>query len=128
MTQNRQILSKKQKDFLKIFKNKLGIVSTACEASNVSRAMYYRWLNENKLFKEKVEEAYEGLKDFGELALLKAMQAGNPACIIFFNKSKNKDRGYIERTEIEHSGEVKNKIEMSFLEIMDLIDELDNEQ
>ena len=44
------------------------------------------------------------LKDFGEHALIGLIKRKNPAAIIFFNKTRNKDRGYIERHQFEHSG------------------------
>lgn len=101
-------LTKRQKDFLEIFKNKMCMVTHACKASNVSRARYYRWL-EQESFREGVDEVKESVKDFGELALHKLIKDGNVAAIIFYNKCKNKDRGYVEKSEIsqevEHKGE-----------------------
>ena len=129
MEQNRQNLTKRQKDFITIYNSKLGIVSIACESANLSRAMYYRWLNENYLFKEKIDEAEEKLKDFGEMALLKSMQKGDVASIIFFNKTKNKDRGYIERPQFEINNTIIDKqMNISFPQIMEMIDGLENEQ
>lgn len=68
--------------------------------------MFYRWL-EQPAFKSKVEGTKLDVKDFGEDALFDLMRKGNPAAVIFFNKCRNKDRGYIEKSEqsIEHKGE-----------------------
>jgi len=99
-------LTKKQKEFLEIFFKNLGLVTQSCKAANLSRAMYYRWL-EQPLFKEAIEESKTSVKDFGEAELFNLMKTGNPAAVIFFNKTQNKDRGYIEKSEqtIEHKGE-----------------------
>ena len=99
-------LTKKQREFLEIFFKNLGLVTQSCKAANLSRAMYYRWL-EQPLFKEAIEESKTSVKDFGEGELFKLMKAGNPAAVIFFNKTQNKDRGYIEKAEqeITHKGE-----------------------
>lgn len=127
MEQNRQNLTKRQKDFITIYNSKLGIVSSACEAANVSRAMYYRWLNENLIFKAKVEETKERLKDFGEMALLNSIKKGDVASIIFFNKTKNKDRGYIERPQFEiHNTMIDKQLNMTMQQAMELVDGLED--
>ncbi len=40
--------------------------------------------------------------DFMESRLLKAIDKGNVTAIIFYLKTKGKDRGYIEPQEIDH--------------------------
>tara|TARA_R110000824_G_scaffold227945_2_gene415757 strand:+ start:828 stop:1223 length:396 start_codon:yes stop_codon:yes gene_type:complete len=116
-------LSKRQKDFLAIFKSNLCLVTQSCNQSNVSRAMYYRWL-EQELFNQAVEETKETTKDFGEHALYKLIKEGNPSAVIFFNKTKNKNRGYIEKTELEHSGSGRIEIVTNIpKEVQELLDE-----
>jgi hypothetical protein len=116
-TQTTHNLTKKQKDFLVIFENKLCIVSPSCRAAKIGRKTFYDWCEKNPTFKQAVEDTKVNQKDFGENALLSLVQKGNPAATIFYNKCKNKDRGYVERTEVEQVGEVKDqKLELVIID------------
>ena len=100
----------------------MGILTPAFVKSKVPRQTYYNWLVKSALFKSKVEDVKLGVKDFGESALYKLMEKKNPAAVIFFNKCKNQDRGYIEKQQIEHQGNFGvniNLIEKSEKEIKD---------
>jgi len=87
------------------------LVSKSCEAAKLSRAMYYRWL-EQEPFKQAVKESKQSIKDFGEDALYDLIKDKNSSAILFYNKTKNKDRGYIEKTEqsVEHKGDNQLKV------------------
>jgi hypothetical protein len=37
---------------------------------------------------------------------MKQIQEGNTACIIFYCKTKLKHRGFVERQEVDHSGNI----------------------
>jgi hypothetical protein len=102
----------------------LGIVSTACRQVGISRQVHYNWLKNDENYKYHVEEASQVLKDFGEHALLKLIKDENPAAVIFFNKTRNKDRGYYEKQEIEHSGGILYK----FNEIVKSVEEIQNDK
>lgn len=84
----------------------LGVVSTACDIAKISRTQFYHWLNEDEEFKKAVDEMEEVAIDFAESALHKQIKSGIPVSTIFYLKTRGKKRGYIERQEIEHSGEV----------------------
>ena len=81
----------------------LGIVTTACKQVGISRDTHYRWLKEDENYKHFVEEADFEVKDFGEHLLLKSMKEGSERNIWNFNKTRNRDRGYAEKQEIEYS-------------------------
>lgn len=99
----------------------MNIVTVACKQVGISRETHYKWMKTDKSYKYFIEETKFHVKDFGENALLKLMKDKNPAAIIFFNKTINKDRGYFEKQEIEHStgekGIIINLIEKSVEEI-----------
>jgi len=86
---------------IKALNTALGIVSNACSQVGISRETHYRWLREDENYNYFVNEAKYELKDFGEHLLLKLMKDGNSSATIFFNKTKNKDRGYFERKEVD---------------------------
>jgi hypothetical protein len=107
--------------FIGIFRSNATDVSRACKAFGIDRVTFYRWYNGDEAFKAAVEECRDEIKDFGESQLLTLMKGipkldkhgkitgwisrPDTAAIIFFNKTKNKDRGYVERMEIRNREE-----------------------
>jgi len=59
-----------------------------------------RYAAENPAVKAAVEEAREGVLDVAEGKLYRKILDGNMTAIIFFLKTKGKNRGYSERQEI----------------------------
>jgi len=82
----------------------LGVVTTACKIAEVSRTQFYQWLKDDEDFAKKVQEIENVTLDFVESQLHKQIKENSTAATIFFLKTKGKKRGYIERQEIEHSG------------------------
>lgn len=78
-----------------------GVITTACRKAGVSRSAYYKIWNADEKFREAVEEIQEGAIDFVESALFKQIQEGNITGQIFYLKTKGKNRGYVERQEIQ---------------------------
>lgn len=92
-----------KKTFLEVLERSLGIVSTACEKTGTGRTTHYRWLKEDPEYKEAVRAIEERTIDFAESHLHALIKDKNPAATIFFLKTKGKNRGYVERQEIEVS-------------------------
>ena len=82
----------------------LGVVTTACKIAEVSRTQFYQWLKDDEDFAKKVQEIENVTLDFVESQLHKQIKENSTAATIFFLKTKGKKRGYVERQEIEHSG------------------------
>jgi len=97
-------MAKDRDKFLEVFASKMGNVSKACEAANISRQTYYDWMKDNE-FASKVDEVKEGLLDFAEHQLLSNIKDGKKTEIIFYLKTKGKKRGYIERQEVDTVGD-----------------------
>jgi hypothetical protein len=97
-------MAKDRDKFLEVFASKLGNISKACEAANISRQTYYDWMKDQE-FASKIEEVTEGLLDFAEHQLLSNIKEGKTAEILFYLKTKGKKRGYIERQEFDTVGE-----------------------
>ena len=104
--QNKQNLSKKD-TFLQCLRSSLGHISKACEASKISRGTYYLWI-EDKEFKERVDAVNEGLVDHVEHQLLKKIDMGDTTAIIFYLKTKGKNRGYVEKQEVSISKPIED--------------------
>lgn len=77
-----------------------GIVASACKAAGISRYTFYEWKKTDPEFSEKVDDIMELQKDFAESLILKKMKEGDTTMIIFYAKTKMKDRGYVERQEV----------------------------
>jgi hypothetical protein len=102
-----------KKKVLTALEQSLGVVTQALKKINIHRSTFYRWLQEDEEFAKEVAEVQDITLDFAEAQLLKQIQGGNTTATIFYLKTKGKERGYIERQELEHSGELKEiKVEI----------------
>jgi hypothetical protein len=112
-----------KKAMIEALEKSLGIVTTACKSVGIERNTHYVWMREDEVYKAAVEGIDDMAIDFAESQLNKLMRgaehqvvtnkgeiveirdAPNPSSIIFFLKTKGKKRGYIEKQEVEVSGE-----------------------
>lgn len=95
-----------KKAMLKALEASLGIVSEAAESVGISRQQHYQWLKDDPEYKADVDAVIDLAIDFAESALRERIGKGDITAIIFYLKTKGKSRGYIEKTEIEHSGDL----------------------
>jgi hypothetical protein len=94
-----------KKGMLDALEKSLGIVTTATKAVGISRETHYRWMKEDAEYKAAVD-GIEGIAlDFAESQLHKQIREGNSTATIFFLKTKGKNRGYIERQEVQQTNE-----------------------
>ena len=101
---------RRKSKLLKALAESKGIVAYACEAAGVSRNTYYEWLKNDDDFKQKAEEITEATLDRVEAKLLEAINEDNLTAIIFYLKTKGRNRGYVERIENEHMGNAFEKL------------------
>lgn len=94
---------KRKKDFLEAFKKSTGIITYACESVGVSRQTYYYWMRTDEEFKQTVEDMNESTIDLVERKLLNLINKEDTTAIIFYLKTKGRNRGYVERHEQEVS-------------------------
>lgn len=88
----------------------MGIVTTAAKSIGIDRATHYRWMESDPKYKEAVEDLQNVVLDFAETALYEMVQEHNPAATLFLLKTKGKQRGYVERQEIQHSSDTETDI------------------
>jgi len=119
-----------KKFILELLEEHHGIVTTACKSLGLARATFYKWCNDDPNFKEAVEEITETAIDFVESKLMEKIngvtvlgqkdviyeQPPSDTAIIFYLKTKGKKRGYVERSEIDHTtkGESINPTPITF--------------
>ncbi len=82
-----------------------GIVTKAAKVADIDRSTFYEWLKNDTEFKHAIETAQpeEYQLDFAENALMEMIKAKNTAATIFFLKTKGRNRGYIERLDVNNS-------------------------
>ena len=100
----------KKKAIIQALEKSLGVVTTACKQVGIDRTTFYRYYKEDKEFKKQVDDLSNVAKDFVESQLFKQIEDGNPTSTIFYLKTKAKDRGFVERQQIEHSGGIQSKL------------------
>jgi len=89
-----------KKAMLQALEKSLGVVTSACASVGISRQTHYRWLEEDAEYKTEVKGLEDVAIDFAESQLHKQINSGNTSATIFYLKTKGKNRGYVERTEI----------------------------
>ena len=93
----------KKEQLLEALTKSLGIVSTACLSVGVSRTTYYKYYNDDKQFKNQVDDISDIAIDFAESQLFELIKGGNITAVIFYLKTKGKKRGYVEKQEVNHN-------------------------
>ena len=89
---------------LEALEKTLGVVSPAGRQAGIDRGKYYVWYNTDPKFRAQVESLQDVALDFAESQLHKQISDGTPASTIFYLKTKGKNRGYVERQEVEVNG------------------------
>lgn len=96
---------KRQEVFLREFRKGNFHIHKACDRAGIPRGTYNAWRFNDEEFVGKLREAIEEKKDNIEEQLYNNVKDGDSSCIIFACKTQLKDRGYVERQEVEHTGQ-----------------------
>lgn len=92
----------RKQNLLAALRETRGIVSVACVRAGVARRTFYNWLDTDKDFRRAVEDVNEEAVDFVEGKLLERIEEGKERSIIFFLKTRGKERGYRENGSSEN--------------------------
>lgn len=87
------------KDIVVAYEKKGANISATCKSLGIDRKTFYNRRKANPKLDEALSEIEEGLIDFTESKLIQAINDDNLTAIIFYLKTKGKERGYIERQE-----------------------------
>jgi len=105
-----------QTAFLAAFADSNFNISEACRQIKIDRRTFYRW-HKTSTFRQQLDDVMQSRIDLAESALVRNIQSGDTASIIFFLKTIGKSRGYIEAEKVK-TGEAPAR---KAIEILDLL-------
>jgi len=115
-------LTKNQLKFLNALVDHRGLISRAADQCSLHRTLHYKWLASSDVYKQEYDAINEASVDMVENALLELIDNGDTAATIFFLKTKGKQRGYIERSEITGADGGPVQTTQVILEFTDKVD------
>lgn len=92
-----------KKALITALQNNRGHIANACQVVGVTRQTYYNWKKEDEAFRDAVTENEEAVIDLVENKLMQNILQGDVTSIIFYLKTKGRNRGYQEKQEIDIS-------------------------
>ena len=103
--------------FIIAYKENFGNITISCEAAGVGRNQYKSWLANDPEFAQRLAEIEpeEIMLDFGEQKLMERISRGDTLATMFLLKTRGKRRGYVERQEVAHEGDVVKQITVNVL-------------
>ena len=110
--------SNKKQELIEAYIRKMGNISEACKEIGINRKTYYRWLEQNN-FNRMINDAVEHHNDLIYQRILKKALEEDKDMMKFWAKTQMKHRGFYEKQETEHSGEVAQNIDKVTVEIID---------
>jgi hypothetical protein len=119
--------------FIIAYRENFGNITIACQACGISRTMYQNWMKNDPEFKKALAEIEpeEIMLDWGEHKLMERITKGDTLATMFLLKTKGKRRGYIEKTEVQHEGDVVKQITVNVVkpaELPNLQKQLDGDE
>lgn len=90
----------KESEIVKALELNCGVISDTAKMLRTSYARLKDFIESNPSLKQATEELQEVKKDLAESELNKHIRKGNLTAIIFFLKTKAKDRGYVESMDL----------------------------
>lgn len=94
-------ITKKEKQVIAQLKKSRGNISHAADALDTSRTTMHAYINEHPTVKEALKDIKEANKDRAE-TMLEARMATSDTLLIFYLKTQAYDRGYGDKSQIDH--------------------------
>ena len=99
-----------KRTFTQAIKNSAGIIKAVAERLETSRTAVYNYINKHKFAQGLLLEERETTGDLAETGLISLIKEKDFKAIKYYLSTKCKDRGFVEKQEVEHSGSTDNKI------------------
>jgi hypothetical protein len=114
-----------KEEILVAIKQFRGIVTSICNNLQISRQAFYERANRDEEIITALKNAREEIIDFAETKLVELIRDGNANAIFFYLKTVGRDRGYVEKQEIDQTNKVVNIIEVPAIDSLEpTIDEI----
>lgn len=94
----------KADDYAKAVTDAGGLITVAARRLGVDRGTVYNAVRKHKKVAAALDDARERTTDLAESKLISQISEGNTTAIIFYLKTQAKNRGYVEQTQVQHSG------------------------
>ena len=101
------------KMMLKAIPNSGGILSHIAKKCGVSRVNLYNFLERNPKYREIIEQERESIIDMAESSLFLQAKEKQPWATKFILATIGKKRGYVEKQEMEYSGGLTLRADMT---------------
>ena len=100
----------KKRIFIANFVANQGMVQMSCDSVGINRVTYERWCKKDAKFVQNIQAAMERKLDKIETKLLNLVETGDTQATIFTAKCLLKQRGYIEKKDINVTGNMNVNI------------------
>lgn len=107
-----------KKRMIESLEKNLGIVSVASQNAGIHRSTHYAWYNEDEEYRKEVDSIHNVCLDFAESKLFENIKENRETSIIFYLKTRGKERGYVERQEVDMGTDNHFRVE-----VIDTVDE-----
>jgi len=111
MSRREEGVKKRKDDFIKAFEHSAGNVTHACKSIDICRQTYYDWIDKSDTFKKRCDDIKESNIDFAESILMSEIKKSNLTATIFYLKTQGRNRGYVERQEMDIDGDLSLSVE-----------------
>lgn len=86
-----------------VYRKNLCNLSTTATALDIDRRTLYNWREADPELQKMLDQCFESLCDRAETEIYKKLLAGDPTMLIFFAKTRMRNRGYIEKQDVNYS-------------------------
>ena len=97
-------------EMCKAIRTARGMIQTAARLINCAPNTIYNYAKKHPEVQAAIDNEREMNLDRAELTLMRKVDEGEGWAVCFYLKCQGKQRGYIERQQIEHSGEMTQKL------------------
>lgn len=88
-------------EVIEAIKKNNGFLAPAARDLGIARSTIFRYVSRYPTIKQAVDDLRDENIDFAEHQLMKAIKNGSIPAIMFFLKTVGRNRGYVERQEVE---------------------------
>jgi len=79
----------KKNRLVELWRETRGHISDMCKSAGVSRVTFYKWLKEDKIFNQAIQDAESELNDDVEKSLIHCIASGKESSIHFYLKKRH---------------------------------------